>query len=381
MSGLYGSRGLEIVEGRGAVVRDSTGKSYVDFLCGNGSALFGHTHPVLVEAAQKALLSPWTISPSLISSSRDGLRKVLSELLPEGRVFLCNSGTEAIEAALKLALSFRPGRKKIVALRRAFHGRTLGALALTFNPQYRRAWGDFLLPVQHVALDDAPQAIDEETAAVFLEPVQGEGGVYPLDEAAGSAITKACRAAGALLVTDEIQSGWGRCGSVLAGSRIGLEPDIVALAKGLAGGLPVGATIWKGELGDFPPKGHGSTYGGNPVVASVALASWNLLHTERYPESALENGDFFASLIKDLKSPLIREIRHRGLLFGVELTVRADLVVKGLQGQGVLALNAGPQVVRFLPPFTAEREHFCTVAKTLGEVLAGLKNLRENAAD
>jgi acetylornithine/LysW-gamma-L-lysine aminotransferase len=137
VSHLYGGRGLEIASGVGAVVRDAEGRSYVDFLCGNGSALFGHCHPVLMEAARKALSSPWAISPGLVSSARDELRGVLSSLLPEGRVFLCNSGTESIEAALKLALSFRPGRKKIVALRRAFHGRTMGSLALTFNPQYR----------------------------------------------------------------------------------------------------------------------------------------------------------------------------------------------------------------------------------------------------
>jgi acetylornithine/LysW-gamma-L-lysine aminotransferase len=373
MSNIYGGRGLEIAAGAGAIVRDARGRSYVDFLCGNGSALFGHCHPVLTEAARKALSSPWTISPGLISVARDELRSVLSSLLPEGRVFLCNSGTEAIEAALKLALSFRPGRKKILALRRGFHGRTMGSLALTFNPQYRKTWREFLLPVEHVSAEDAADAIDGQTAAVFLEPVQGEGGVYPLDAQTGGAVTKACKDAGAILAADEIQSGWGRCGALLAGAQAGLDPDIVTVAKGVAGGLPVGAAIWKGELGDFPAKGHGSTYGGNTVVASVALASWKLLHSERYPERALENGSFFASLLAKLNSPLIREIRHRGLLFGVELTVRADPVVRDLQEKGVLALSAGPQVVRFLPPFTAEREDFVTAAQALGQALKDRK--------
>jgi acetylornithine/LysW-gamma-L-lysine aminotransferase len=379
VSSIYGGRGLELVAGQGAVVRDAKGETWIDFLCGNGSALFGHCHPVLVEAAQKALPSPWTISSSLISGARDGLREALSSLLPKGRVFLCNSGTEAIEAALKLALSFRPGRKKIVALRRAFHGRTMGSLSLTFNPQYRKTWAEFLLPVRHVSVEDAPGAIDAETAVVFVEPVQGEGGVYPLDAATGTAVTKACRESGAILVTDEIQSGWGRCGSLLAGSQIGLDPDIAVLAKGVAGGLPIGAIVWRGELGDFPPRGHGSTYGGNPVIASVALASWGLLHSERYPDRAAESGDFFASLIEGLGSPLIREVRHRGLLLGAELSIKADPAVRELQERGVLALNAGPQVVRFLAPFTAEREHFVTVAKTLGEVLEKLKNARDAA--
>ncbi|MCL2009039.1 MAG: aminotransferase class III-fold pyridoxal phosphate-dependent enzyme [Synergistaceae bacterium] len=372
MSGIYGGRGLEIASGEGALVRDSSGKTHIDFLCGNGSALFGHCHPVLTEAAVKAARSPWTISPGLVSAARDGFRKALASLLPlhqKGRVFLCNSGTEAIEAALKLAVAFRPGRKKIIALRRAFHGRTLGSLALTFNPQYRKAWTDFLMPVTHVAADDVPAAVDGETAAVFVEPVQGEGGVHILSTEQGRAVTKACRDSGALLVADEIQSGWGRCGSLLASSQTGLEPDVIALAKGLAGGLPAGAVIWKGELGDFPAKGHGSTYGGNPVASAVGLAAWNLLRSERYPERAAEGGAFFASRLGELKSPLIQEIRHMGLLLGVEISVKADLVVRELQERGVLALNAGPKTLRFLPPFTAEKEHFSRVTEILGEVL------------
>lgn len=369
MSDIYGGRGLEIVSGDGALIRDSLGKTHIDFLCGSGSALFGHCHPVLMEAAARAIRSPWTTSPGLLSTARDNFRKVLASLLPEGKVFLCNSGTEAIEASLKLATALRPERKKIVALRRAFHGRTLGSLALTFNPQYRKAWTSILPTVTHVTAADAPSVIDKETAVVFVEPIQGEGGVHPLDAAQGMSITKACKDSGALLAVDEVQSGWGRCGSLLASSQTGLDPDIVALAKGLAGGLPVGAVIWKGELGDFPAKGHGSTYGGNPVVSSVALAAWDLLHSERYPERAAEAGAFFASKLRDLKSSLIREVRHMGLLLGVEVSVKAEPIVKELQERGVLALNAGPQVVRFLPPFTAKDEHFSVVAETLGKVL------------
>ena len=380
MSNLYGGRGLEIVSGEGAIVRDSTGKTHIDFLCGSGSALFGHCHPVLMDAAIKAISSPWTVSPGLVSAPRDNFRKVLASILPadqKGKAFLCNSGTEAMEAALKLAVALRPGRKKIIALRRAFHGRTLGALALTFNPQYRKAWTEILAPVIHVSASDVPSTVDEDTAAVFVEPIQGEGGVHPLDAAQGKAITKACRDAGAILVADEIQSGWGRCGSLLASPQIGLEPDIIALAKGLAGGLPIGAVIWKDELGDFPAKGHGSTYGGNPVAASVGLAAWELLHSESYPERAAENGAFFASLLGALKkkSPLIREVRHMGLLFGVEVSIKADPIVKELQERGVLALNAGPQVVRFLPPFTAQKEHFSQVTEIFGEVLEKLEKL------
>jgi acetylornithine/LysW-gamma-L-lysine aminotransferase len=369
VSNIYGGRGLEIVSGRGASVTDAQGVCYVDFLCGNGSALFGHCHPVLMEAAQKALHSLWAASPGLVNSARDNLRKNIASLLPEGKVFLCNSGAESIEAALKLVISLRPKRKKILALRRGFHGRTLGALSLTFNPQYRKAWLENLLPAQHLKAEEIPQAVDEDTVAVFLEPIQGEGGVYPLDAFTGAAITQACKASGTLLVVDEIQSGWGRCGAILASPLVGLEPDVITLAKGVAGGLPVGVTLWKGALGDFPAKGHGSTYGGNPVIASVALASWELLHSEGYPQRAARNGDAFVAAIKALNSPLIKEVRHKGLLVGVELTIKAEPVVKALQEKGVLALNAGPQVARFLPPFTAEEEDFAIVVQTFGETL------------
>jgi acetylornithine/LysW-gamma-L-lysine aminotransferase len=369
VSNIYGGRGLEIVSGRGADVTDAQGNRYVDFLCGNGSALFGHCHPTLVEAAQKALHSLWAASPGLVNSGRDNLRKNIASLLPEGKVFLCNSGAESMEAALKLAISLRPKRKKILALRRGFHGRTLGALSLTFNPQYRKPWAENLLPVQHLKAEEIPQAVDETTVAVFLEPIQGEGGVYPLDESIGAAITKACRESGTLLVVDEIQSGWGRCGAILASPLFGLDPDIVALAKGVAGGLPVGVTLWKGALGDFPAKGHGSTYGGNPVIASVALASWELLRSEGYPRLAAEKGDAFAAALEAMKSPLVKEVRHMGLLVGVELTIKAEPVVKALQEKGVLALNAGPQVVRFLPPFTAEEEHFATAIRIFEKIL------------
>lgn len=370
MSNIYGGRGLGIAGGQGAEVQDLSGKKYIDFLCGNGSALFGHGHPVLKEAAHKALEFPWTVSPGLKNGARDELRSVLASLMPEGKVFLGNSGTEAMEAALKLAVSLRPERKKIVALRRSFHGRTMGSLALTFNPQYRKSWLSLLFPVQHVKMEEVAEAIDSDTAAVFVEPVQGEGGVYPLPEEVANKLTARCKETGALLVADEIQTGWGRCGAVLASETIGLEPDIVTLAKGLAGGLPIGAALWKGSLGDFPAKGHGSTYGGNPVVASVALASWRLLKSEDYPAQAIEKGKEFVAMIEALHSPLILDIRHKGLLIGVELSIKADPVVKGLQEEGVLALNAGPQVLRFLPPFVAEKEHFQTVVSKLEKVLA-----------
>jgi len=294
----------------------------------------------------------------------------LGSLLPEGRVYLCNSGTEAIEAALKLVTLARPERRRILALRRAFHGRTSGALSLTFNPHYRRPFQPLLFNVEHHAPENLPGAVDETVAAVFIEPVQGEGGVYPLDPALGQEISASCQKAGALLVADEIQSGFGRCGAMLASSLTGLAADVVCLAKGVAGGLPVGVTIWKGSLGDFPQGSHGSTYGGNPLVCRVACEALALLTDEKLCERARLFGDSFRSRLEEVSSPAIKEVRGLGLLVGVQVEGRSAPVVRALQERGVLALPAGPNVVRFLPSFAAEPDHFERVAQTLQEVLS-----------
>ena len=374
MSRIYGSRKLEIAGGKGAVVWDADGNRYVDFMCGHGAALFGHVHPVLEKALQDASHFPWTLGVGLSSPSREKFMSSLSELLPGGQVYFGNSGTEAVEAALKLVIALNPGKKNILALRRGFHGRTIGALALTFNPKYRKYWKDVLLPVTHVTPEELPDSIDDDTAAVFVEPVQGEGGVFPMDCALAERINLACSEKGAFLVADEIQCGWGRCGSILASTSIGLDPHIVCLAKGVAGGLPIGVTLWKEEIGDFPAQGHGSTYGGNPFVSAVGLAALDLLQRENLPALAREKGEMFRSRLASIDSPLIKDIRGMGILTGVELNSKSTRAVELLQERGVLALPAGPLVVRFMPPFVAEETDYDKVISVFGEVLETMEN-------
>ncbi|NLB83451.1 MAG: aspartate aminotransferase family protein [Synergistaceae bacterium] len=369
MSGIYGNRGLTVLSGSGATIRDEQGKEYLDFYCGSGAALFGHCHPVLVEALSRAAHSPWTVGPGMGSPAREAFRQRISAELPGHAVFFCNSGTESVEAALKLAVCLRPGRNKILALRRGFHGRTMGALSLTFNPQYRKSWSAMLAPVTHVKPEELPGAVDSETAAVFVEPIQGEGGVHPLSYELGAAVTEACRSTGALLVCDEIQSGWGRCSSFIASSGAGLEPDILCFAKGVAGGLPAGLTLWKRELGDFPPSGHGSTYGGSPLVTAMGDASLKLLKDMNYPAKAEAMGAYFRELLSGIDSPLIAEVRGRGLLIGVEIRGKSVPLVKRMQEKGLLALPAGPTVVRFLAPFVAEKNDFDRAAALFAETL------------
>ncbi|EFC91654.1 aminotransferase class-III [Dethiosulfovibrio peptidovorans DSM 11002] len=367
MSGLYGGRGLKMASGKGAELVDDGGKRYIDFMAGHGSSLFGHCHPELISAVETASRSPWSIGLGIDSHSRDGFLSVLRSLLPDGKAFMCNSGTEAVEAALKLVLA-RSDRSRILALKMGFHGRTLGALGLTFNPKYRKPWMSSLIPVEHLSSEELLDSVDQNTAAVFVEPVQGEGGVYPMDPDYGRALSDRCRENGAMLVADEIQSGWGRCGSVLASSMVGLDPDILCLAKGLAGGLPVGAMIWKGSIGDFPPGGHGTTYGGNPFISAVGLAAWNLLEERKYPLQAESKGADFMEALKGIDSPQLRGVRGLGLLVGIETARRSTEFVRMLQDRGVLALPAGPKVLRFLPPFVAERSHFDEVVHVLEEV-------------
>ena len=369
LSALYGGRGIELSHGKGSRVFDTEGREYLDFFNGHGAELFGHAVPELREALFEAAGQMWSGGAGFESQAREQLAEQLGAMLGGGRVFLANSGTEAIEAALKLATVLRPGRTRILACRRGFHGRTCGALGMTFNPKYRRPFAELLPGVEHFEPDELASHVDEDTAAVFVEPVQGEGGVFPLKPETGMALSKACAAHGALLVADEVQTGLGRCGAPLASSLVGLAPDVVCVAKGLAGGLPAGAAIWKSELGDFPPHSHGSTYGGNELVCSVALAAVKMVKEENLSSKASELGAFLRSEIAKIESPHIKAVRGLGLLNGIELDIPSLDAVKLLQEKGLLSLAAGPRVLRFLPSFAASEEDMRIGAEKLAEVL------------
>jgi acetylornithine/LysW-gamma-L-lysine aminotransferase len=366
---LYGERGLRILSGRGVRLRDDSGREYLDFLAGHGAALFGHGHPNLAEALRKAASEPWTVGAGLTPEVRERAAERLGALLaPGARVLLVNSGTEALEAALKLALLLRPGRRRILALRRGFHGRTLGALSLTFNPRFREPWRDRLIPAEHLPPEAIPGALDGDVAAVFLEPLQGEGGVHPLPEGLGTEISRACRASGTLLVADEVQCGFGRCGETLYSRRVGLEPDLVCLAKGLAGGLPAGALLWREGLGEFPPGTHGSTYGGNPLVCTLILAALDLIEAPGFLEKIQRGGDRFRSLLEGIGFP-IRQVRGAGCLVGVEIDRKVGPAIRDLQTRGLLALGAGPTTIRFLPPVVSTEADYGEAAEILASTL------------
>lgn len=372
LSSLYGGRGINFAGGKGSRVFDSEGKEYIDFFNGHGAALFGHANPVLMSALEESSKGIWTCGAGFESPAREELAEILGQLLGEGKVFVSNSGTEAVEAALKLSVALRPERKRILACRRAFHGRTCGALSLTFNPKYRNPFKSIIPSVEHFNPEDLAGQIDEKTAAVFVEPVQGEGGVYPLAAAVGRGISEACSRHGAILVADEIQTGLGRCGAMLASELTGLSPDMICLAKGLAGGLPIGALVWKKELGDFPPHSHGSTYGGNELVVKVAVAALNLIKEKNLPAYAGSLGEECRTAFARTGNKKIKEIRGLGLLCGVEIEIPSLDVTKRLQTRGLLALAAGPRTVRFLPSFAADCEDVAQAAAIFAEVMEEL---------
>ena len=371
LSSLYGGRGIAFTHGKGSHIFDTAGLEYIDFFNGHGASLFGHSHPLLTEALERAAKGVWTSGAGFESPVREKLADELGLMLGEGRVFLCNSGTEAIEAALKLVLTLRKGRNRILACRRGFHGRSCGALSITFNPKYREPFIQLVGKAEHFPMEDLAENIDDNTAAVFIEPVQGEGGVFALPLETGNKITEACKKHSALVVSDEIQSGLGRCGAPLASSITGLDPDMVCLAKGLAGGIPAGALVWKKELGDFLPHSHGSTYGGNELTATVSLAVLSMVMHSDLPEKAARSGEFFRSRISAIGNSHIKDVRGMGLLNGIELDIPSVGVVKALQENGLLSLTAGPRTLRFLPSFAAEEKDFEDAALILSKTLEG----------
>lgn len=370
--GVYRKQPVVIVRGEGVRVWDAEGREYVDCATGHGVALLGHAHPRVVAAIQEQAGRLITCPETLYNDRRAELEAELVSLAPWAeRVFLCNSGTEAVEAALKFArlVTRRPG---VVAARNGFHGRTMGALSATWRPEYRRPFEPLVPGFTHVPYnnpDALEGAVGPETAAVILEVVQGEGGVYPGDGMYLRRAQELCRTRGALFIVDEIQTGLGRTGRMLACDHYGLEPDMVCLAKGLAGGVPMGAVLLGPRVGKLPPAVHGSTFGGNPLACAAALATLRTLREEGLPERAAERGAFFLSRLRAIPSPLIREVRGLGLMVGVELRRKARPYLRALLQRGVIALTAGPIVLRFLPPLVISQEDLEFAARTLEEAL------------
>ena len=374
-SGLYLKQPLVLVRGEGARLWDADGGEYIDCVGGHGVANVGHANPVVIQAVTEQA-QRLTICPNgFYNDQRAQLLAELIRIAPPGleRAFLCNSGAEAVEAALKFA-RLSTGQTKIVAAMRGFHGRTFGALSATWRKQYRQPF-EPLVPgfefVPYNRLERMEQAVDEETAAVILEVVQGEGGVIPGDSEYLRGVQALVHERGALFIVDEVQTGFGRTGRMFAGQHHDLQPDLMCVAKSIAGGLPMGAVLIGPRVGDLPEKVHGSTFGGNPLACAAALATIHYIEAEELPQRAAELGARLMDSLKAIPSPLVREVRGLGLMVGVELKGKAAPYLVALAESGVLALSAGATVMRFLPPLVIRTEDVDTVVEQVVKVLQG----------
>jgi len=367
---VYPKRGVVITRGEGALLWDDRGNAYIDCTAGVGVASVGHANPAVAEAVFRQASVLITCPGIFYNDVRAALMTKLAALTPPGldRVFLCNSGTEAIEAAIKFA-RLSTGRHKVVSVMRGFHGRTLGALSATFK--YRDEFeplipGHAFVPLNHTDKLDA--ALDGETACLILELVQGEGGVRPADMEYVRRARELCTERGALLVVDEVQTGFGRCGALFASGIYDVRPDMMTLAKALGGGVPIGAVMCGEAVGSAAGK-HGSTFGGNPLACAAAGAAIEYVIEHDLAAAARDNGAYLRGLLESHPASPVREIRQVGLMIGIELKQRAQPYLEALLEEGVLALPAGSTVIRLLPPLTISRVQLETVAAALGRVL------------
>lgn len=382
----YPRRGLVIRRGEGMYLEDDRGARYLDMMSNYGVSILGHNHPAVVDALSEQL----RMLPSLHGgfSSEIRARAAAALLLRCGgglsKAFFTNSGAEANEAALKFAV-LATGRKKFVAFRNGFHGKTLGALSATDGGGFRAPFEPLLWDFAFAPYGDRGglEAIDDRTAGVIVEPIQGEGGVRVPPPFFLAEVGKACAAAGAVLILDEIQTGMGRTGRFLASSAEIPSPDIVTLGKGLAGGIPAGAVLMSERIARaVPRKVHTSTFGGNPLAAAGILAVLSVL-THDVLRRIEDLGRLFLQRLGAMVGEEVAEVRGKGMMIGAEVRSDRDAILRLLQRERVLAIPAGPGVVRFLPPFIMEEEHLRVVVRAFETALAGVRpdSSRDAAAE
>ena len=348
----YGTPSIALVKGKGLVVTDADGKQYLDFLGGIATNILGHAHPAIVKAVTKQVATLTHVSNFYAHPNAVEVAEKLAAMTGDknAKVFLCQSGAEANEAALKL--SRRTGKVRIVAAQGAFHGRTMGALSLTGQPSKREPFLPLVKGVKHVSYGDIEamrKAVTRKTAMVIIEPIMGEAGVIVPPADYLQELRALCDAKGTLLVIDAVQTGMGRTGDWFGYEYSGIKPDVVTLAKGLGGGLPLGAMIALGKAADlFQPGDHGSTFGGNPVTTAAALASIKFIEVQKILKKVEKQGLYLMQELAVI--PGVAEVRGAGLLLGIELqTLKAADVAAALQSEGVLVNAANPTTIRLAP--------------------------------
>ncbi len=370
---VFPKRDITLVRGRGAEVWDDEGRRYIDCVAGIGVASVGHANEAVAEALAAQARTLVTCPGIFYNDARARLLEKLASIAPEGltRGFLCNSGAESIEAAIKFA-RLTTGRSGVVSAMRGFHGRTLGALSATWKKDYREAFEPLVPGFSFVPFNNAAKLraeVGADTAAVVIEPVQGEGGIRPASAEFLRMAREVCDETGALLVFDEIQTGFCRTGRMFACEHYGVVPDMLCLAKAIAGGVPLGAVVANDRI-QLPPGKHGTTFGGNPLVCAAALAAIGFMEREGLAGRAERLGARFRECFERRMPKRVRAVRQVGLMIGVELRERVRPSIEALAAEGVLTLPAGKTVIRLLPPLVIREAEIDEVVEALLRVLA-----------
>ena len=370
----YARWSIEPDYAKGSWLTSTEGKQYLDFTSGIAVLNLGHCNEKVKDAVSKQLDKYWHVSNMFENSAGERTAKAITDVTGLGRVFFANSGAEANEGAIKLARK-ATGRSKVVTCLQSFHGRTFATMAATGQDKIKAGYGEMLASFEYVAYNDSDalaNAVDDETAAIMLEMVQGEGGIHIVEQAFLDSIKEQCEKHGALLIIDEIQTGIGRTGKPFAFQHFDVKPDIITLAKGLGNGLPIGAVVGKEELAEvFGPGSHGTTFGGNPICVAAAEVVVQEIFQPEFLEETVEKGNY---LINELKKQLqgvdeVVEVRGLGLMVGIELTHEAQSTLMELQKEGVLVLTAGPNVLRLLPALTVTKEEMDLAIAQICKVL------------
>ena len=377
MGNLYQRFPVTIEKGKGSHVWDVDGKEYIDCMGGYGVALVGHQNERVVNAIKEQVDKIITVHSSLYNKTREEFLKLLIGLAPKGltQVHLNNSGAEAVEAAMKFARKFT-GKKGMVAMKGSYHGKSFGALSLTFNPKYKKAFQPLVEKVSFASygnIESLREVVDDDTGFVILEPIQGESGIIVPPDGFLQDVRKFCDEKGILLIFDEIQAGLGRTGRLWACEHWNTSPDIMCLAKGIAGGVPMGATLVRPDILALISKGeHSSTFGGNPLSCAAGIAALKALTEDGLVENSQKMGKIFREGLERLKEKhsMIREIRGKGLMIGVEMKFEVRDILMNLIKEGVLMLYSGRNILRILPPLVISEEDITKVLQSLDSVLS-----------
>ncbi len=366
----YTRQPIAIKKASGAVVTDVNGKEYIDCVAGIAVNNVGHCHPTVVDAINRQAGQLIHVSNLYYMENQAVLAEELVNLTGMDRVFFCNSGAEAVEGALKLARK-ASGKKEFIATENAFHGRTRGALSVTHKEKYRKPF-EPLAPAIFVPYDDADAirvAINENTAGVILEPIQGEGGVIIPSDGYLKEVREMCDETGTLLILDEVQTGFGRTGKWFAKEHSGIKPDIITTAKAMGGGFPMGAMLAREEVAaNFGRGDHASTFGGNALACAAAIANIEVIKKEKLVKRSEELGNYLVKKLKNLNKDYVKDVRGRGLMVGMELSVKCEDIVNRARERGVLLNCTSESVLRFVPPLTITKEQLDKAVSVLDEI-------------